>query len=198
MAYAVGQSRESQETTLASCVSPGMAPLAMKSCQSPGFPVCGMGSLLPASRTVRSQEMAGEWSQGVEPARTQNFPLISSQTPQCPFWGTCPISCQDLALTAFMYSLTCLQQLHFHDHPVFLTVASEAQRGNVTIPRLPSCLNNGDENIREQPKLWPTPVSSLCLSLPSPNRSSSRGHGIPPAKGYGVKIYSQQGRPVTH
>lgn len=43
-------------------VSPGMRPLAMKSCQSLGFPVCSMGSLLPASRTVRSQEMAGEWS----------------------------------------------------------------------------------------------------------------------------------------
>lgn len=59
VAYAVGQSRESQETTLASCVSPGMAPLAMKSCQSPGFPVCGMGSLLPASHARCGVALSG-------------------------------------------------------------------------------------------------------------------------------------------
>lgn len=28
--------------------------------------------------------------------------------------------------------------------------------------------------------MWPSPVSFLCLSLPSPSRSSSWGHGTPP------------------
>lgn len=105
--YAVG--REGQETTLASRVSPGMRPLAMESCQSLGFPICSMEPLLPASRTVRSQ-MAGVWSQGVGPARTQNVPLISSQTQLTVLSeATCSISCQDRPLTAFTYSLACLQ-----------------------------------------------------------------------------------------
>lgn len=86
--YAVGQSQESQETALASRVSPGMRPLAMKSFQSPGFLSCSMGSLPPASRTMRSQGMAGESGLKV---RSQLEPTtsLSSQpdSSRCPFWS---------------------------------------------------------------------------------------------------------------
>lgn len=84
--YRVGQRQNSQETVLASRVSPTMRPsqennFSLKLFQ--GLIFCTW-SLSPASCTVRNTEVVGESAQGVEPARIQNIPLDSRQT-QHPF-----------------------------------------------------------------------------------------------------------------
>ena len=45
-----------------------------------------------------------------------------------------------------------------------------------------------------EPKVWPTPVASLCLSPPSPSRPSSRGPGAPACKGCGGQDWFSAGQ----